>query len=618
MFLYKIEAAVSVMHVEEAIKKILDRFFKEYNLPIPRIKIVNQVSSNWLGRCTYNPSVDKNNTTIEIQKRVTADEKSLDRILAHELIHHFEFIMKFGHPELGEKAFEQEKLLRKYRLHDSGHGKTFHEMAAKINAVMGTDYVTEKSDQTYVTELDKEFYVIVTPVQSGKFGYAWMLRPSRNQQEQVQKWIMERKARIFMTKNERFTHGVTIKKFGPVSVPRDEETQKLLKEMYESGKAVTPSWSKITPDKIAASSRFKSIVANTYQTVTSSTKKISLQEAHDRKMFGPVWHGTSPEARKEIEKGGFKIFIGKPRSGDVSNGYHASSYAEGKPAPIHHLGFGIYFTSAKAIAKEFNDGSVSGLKEYYLDVPRLETINFGSPNNMMKWWVQNGYDIPAIYPITDHSLTSDKIEDMRIKATKSLTDALKSKYDAVWFKGKGLKKLLDGDQVCVFDTSRIYEIEPAQAKEGEVGSNVTRKSDGMTGTIMNVEDAKKYRDQWNEPDKPHPWIKPETKKILTVKWKKGGTQHGVQDLDIEHSASKPKKERVAKPKITKQIHLYELDMLAKHMILDLQKKDKESPQDAQLQYMNMATKNGDYFSDLAHTCGVKDAWELYPLLLNAK
>jgi hypothetical protein len=266
-------------------------------------------------------------------------------------------------------------------------------------------------------------------------------------------------------------------------------------------------------------SGFKARVASSYQIVTSSVKKISLQEAHDKKMFGPVWHGTSPEARKEIEKGGFKVFIGKPRSGDVSNGYHTSSYAEGKPAPIHHLGFGIYLTTAKAIAKEFNEGSVSGLKEYYLDIPRLETINFGSPNTMMKWWVQNGYDIPAIYPITDHGLTADKIDDMRLKATKSLTDALKSKHDAVWFKGKGLKKLLDGDQICVFDTSRIYEIDQSQAKEGEVGSSVKRKEDGMTGIIVNVEDAKKYRDKWNEhsSDKPHPWIKPETKNILMVK-----------------------------------------------------------------------------------------------------
>jgi len=59
-------------------------------------------------------------------------------------------------------------------------------------------------------------------------------------------------------------------------------------------------------------------------------------------------------------------------------------------------------------------------------------------------------------------------------------------------------------------------------------------------------------------------------------------------------------------------------MLTKHIALDLQKKDKQSPQDAQLQYMNMVAKNGDYFSELARTLGAKDAWELYPLLLNAK
>lgn len=280
---------------------------------------------------------------------------------------------------------------------------------------------------------------------------------------------------------------------------------------------------------------FKTQVLQKYL-VVSEVKKISLQEAHDKNLFGPVWHGTSPESREQIKKSGFKIFIGHPRSGDISNGYQASSYAEGKPAPIHHLGFGIYFTTTKSIAKNFNEGSISGLKEYYLDVPRLETINFGSVNTMMKWWVKNGYDIPAIYPIQDHNMTADKIDKMRLKATKKLTDTLSSKFDAVWFKGKSLKRLLDGDQICVFDTSRIYEIDSTQAKKGDIGSKVKRKSDGMTGTIVQKKDAQECRDTWNahSADKPHPWVKPNTKHIITVKWQKGGTQFNVQDIDVEH------------------------------------------------------------------------------------
>lgn len=246
MFLYKVESAVSVMHVEDAIKKLLDRFFKEYNLPMPRIKIVNQITSNWLGRTSYNPRIDKNNTTLEIQKRVTADEKSLDRVIAHELIHHWDMVTRYGHPEAGDAAWQKMQERRKLGFKEAEHGKEFHQWAEKINAVMGKDYVTEKSDMSYVTEIDKEFYILILPTSksSQDYSYAWMVRPSRDQQAAAQQMMM-RGARLFMTKDERFTHGVKVKKYGPTAIPRDKETQEKLKQMYESGKGLTPNWTKL-------------------------------------------------------------------------------------------------------------------------------------------------------------------------------------------------------------------------------------------------------------------------------------------------------------------------------------------------------------------------------------
>ena len=53
---------------------------------------------------------------------------------------------------------------------------------------------------------------------------------------------------------------------------------------------------------------------------------ISLQQAQDMKMFGPVYHGTSAEKRDKIAMDGFIIPIGTERSGDVSHGYEAVSY----------------------------------------------------------------------------------------------------------------------------------------------------------------------------------------------------------------------------------------------------------------------------------------------------
>jgi len=272
-----------------------------------------------------------------------------------------------------------------------------------------------------------------------------------------------------------------------------------------------------------------------------TTKKISKQEVVDKGFFGPVYHGTNETARDAISKSGFKIHIGSERSGDISHGYQSSNYADGKPAPIHHLGYGVYFTNVKAIAKEFNGGSLKGLKEYYLDAPKVETINFGSQSNMMKWWVANGYDIPTIYPIKD--MSNSDIANLRVKATKNLTDKLKSKWDAVWFKGKGIRKLLDGDQIAVFDPSKIYEVDTSLSSGFDIGAKVIRKSDGMRGVIKDVyvKNAQAVREMWkkNNPEKPeHPWIKPETKKVFSIKWAKGGTEYNVQDIDIEPSTFK--------------------------------------------------------------------------------
>lgn len=260
-----------------------------------------------------------------------------------------------------------------------------------------------------------------------------------------------------------------------------------------------------------------------------SEQTIPLQAAHDRQMFGPVYHGTSQENLQQIHQQGFRL------DADQSHGYPNQEYAFGFPPPIHHLGYGIYFTTSKAIAIKFNHGTTKGLKEFYLDIPRLETINFGANTTMMKWWLANGYD----------GELAKKSEDGRIMATKKMTEFLKSKYDAVWFKGKGLYRLLDGDQVVVFDPSRIYYIDNSLAQPMEVGSKVVRVKDGhrprwdetspvtvpkgMIGIIISkadIEDEiKKFPNHWAR--------NTGTKYVYGVKWQRGGTESNITDSDIE-------------------------------------------------------------------------------------
>jgi (p)ppGpp synthase/HD superfamily hydrolase len=82
----------------------------------------------------------------------------------------------------------------------------------------------------------------------------------------------------------------------------------------------------------------------------------------------------------------------------------------------------------------------------------------------------------------------------------------------------------------VFDPARIHEIDLSLAKGWEAGSKVKRKSDGMVGIIQRVQDANAMRE-----DCPgcKSWVKDETSKILYVKWKKGGTEFNVQDVDVD-------------------------------------------------------------------------------------
>lgn len=67
--------------------------------------------------------------------------------------------------------------------------------------------------------------------------------------------------------------------------------------------------------------------------------RISLQEADKRKLFGPVYHGTTNENRQNIDANGFEIYEGEARKGQSLNGYENGDYWNGIPAPVHHLGY---------------------------------------------------------------------------------------------------------------------------------------------------------------------------------------------------------------------------------------------------------------------------------------
>ena len=276
---------------------------------------------------------------------------------------------------------------------------------------------------------------------------------------------------------------------------------------------------------------------NLKELITEEIHKVSLQMAIDKKFFGPVYHGTSAEKRDKIAMDGFKIPVGHERSGDISHGYESSNYSGGIPAPIHHFGFGVYLTTSKAIAKRFAGGTVTGMKAYFIDAPRMETINFGSPNTMMKWWLANGYDYKVTPETTfGNSKTNvSEIRNERLRATKNLTKELSSRYEAVWYKGKGMYKLLDGDQICVFNPSNIYMVDKSLIKPGEIGSKVIAKIDidpYNNGNIVVPKGTIGILTHKEKPNELQKWAAG-SNYIYHVKFVKGREQCNLTDKHIE-------------------------------------------------------------------------------------
>lgn len=236
-------------------------------------------------------------------------------------------------------------------------------------------------------------------------------------------------------------------------------------------------------------------------TVLSEVTQVGYQEVQQRKLFGPVYHGTTPESFSQILQTGFKVPNGVSRADDSRHGYEFDGYGRlNIPPPVHHLGYGIYFTQSKSIAKNYNMGTGKQLPQFYLDVPRLETINFGAVTTMMKWWYSNGYNMPSLTSLQN----ADMAEKQRlwVEATRNLTKTLSSKYDAVLFTGKGFRgSLLDGNQICVYDPARIYLFKPELNDPNTIlaGDRVKIKGVPIAVVVTGAREnrARQYPDPWD-------------------------------------------------------------------------------------------------------------------------
>ena len=219
-----LKLAVATSDLHSLARSIRSEFFSGVEtlegkpLPLPHFKVVRHTGAKWLGRCTFKRS-NPVTTTIEIQKSILNVPESLDRVLCHEMIHHADFMVN-------------ELARTKYR---DGHGLYFTEMANKINAKRGKNYVTEKSDSGYAVEdLGQEIHMLIYPFNNGpELGYTVAVRPSAKQKEYIQRLLdLRDAAKLIKTKDNQWAGGPKI--WGTKLAVHEGERQEVLRKLYEA------------------------------------------------------------------------------------------------------------------------------------------------------------------------------------------------------------------------------------------------------------------------------------------------------------------------------------------------------------------------------------------------
>jgi hypothetical protein len=189
----------------------------------PSIKLRSNLGSKWLGRSTWSPS-RPHTTLLELQQSILGDDRTLERVVAHEMVHHRDALA----------ISENDVVLLRVGIKPEAHGASFREGAARINEVMGPGFVTAVSDKEYVhAPSRKKFVVLITPLPDGRLGWTWAARLGGKAQGWVDE-LVGRGSRLVYTTDERWTRGRKIKRYGGYSVPRDSEDAARLQDLFRS------------------------------------------------------------------------------------------------------------------------------------------------------------------------------------------------------------------------------------------------------------------------------------------------------------------------------------------------------------------------------------------------
>jgi hypothetical protein len=180
----------------------------------PVVKVKNAIGARNLGTCKWTPG--QPTSTIEVQKTVTGNPATLERVVAHEMAHHAAFLdaIKAMQAIVLERGSEAGPYVRGY-LQDlrrsDGHGEEWLRYVKIINAQMGSDFVTQKSDETYVQDAEtKPYYVLIAALPNGKYGYQIGVSLSAKMKQVIERAGQAYGAKLIKTTDARWQHGPRI------------------------------------------------------------------------------------------------------------------------------------------------------------------------------------------------------------------------------------------------------------------------------------------------------------------------------------------------------------------------------------------------------------------------
>jgi hypothetical protein len=228
-----------------ALQKI-ERFIGKYAKilgapgPLPKLKLRNALSAGWFGRLTYHLS-DIPAAEMEIQQCILGDDRTIERVVAHEMVHYDEA------RSLSPADIEQIRAYLQVGVKPQEHGKGFLQRAEQINKVMGQNFVSVTSDKEFVLlPNEKAYFVLIYEIISprlghpGRLGWSWAARIS----QKAKSWVEEKiaaGAKLVRVTDLLWSHGgAKIAKYGAFSVPSDPEREAKLAELFKSTPAVSP------------------------------------------------------------------------------------------------------------------------------------------------------------------------------------------------------------------------------------------------------------------------------------------------------------------------------------------------------------------------------------------